>query len=56
MINACKILVDKPKGRDHAKHLDADERITLKWMLGKQGGKVGSGCIWLRKGTSDGLL
>jgi hypothetical protein len=26
------------------------------WILGKQGVKVWTGCIWLRTGTSDGLL
>jgi len=41
------------KGRDHAEDLDVNGKIILKWILGKQGGKVWTGCIWLRIGTSD---
>jgi hypothetical protein len=45
-----------PNGRDHSEDLGVDERITLKWMLKKQSGRVLTGCIWLRIGTSCGLL
>jgi len=44
------------KGRDYLGDLGADVRIVLEWMLGEQGGKVWTGCIWLRTGTSSGLL
>jgi len=37
------------KRRDHYEDL-------LEWILGKQGRKVWTGCIWLRTGTSGGLL
>jgi hypothetical protein len=40
----------------HSEDLDVDGWIILKWILGKQGGKVWTGCIWLRVGTSGGLL
>jgi hypothetical protein len=33
-----------------------DEKIILQWILGKWGGKVCTGCIWLRIGTSSWLL
>jgi hypothetical protein len=32
--------------------LGKDEKIILDWILGKLGGKVWTGCIWLRIGTS----
>jgi len=33
-----------------------DGSIIFKWNLGKHGGKVWIGIIWLRIGTSGGLL
>jgi len=39
------------KGRDHLEDVGIGGEI-LKWMLGK----MGSGFIWLRIGTSDGLV
>jgi hypothetical protein len=44
------------KGRDHSEGVDVDGKIILEWIVGKQGGKVWTGCIWLRIRTSDGLL
>jgi hypothetical protein len=44
------------KQRDHLEDLGVYERIISEWILGKQGGKVRTGCIWLRIGTSGGLL
>jgi hypothetical protein len=44
------------KGRDNSENLGEDGKIILKWILGKQGGKVWTGCIWLRTRTSGGLL
>jgi hypothetical protein len=44
------------KGRDHSEDLGVDGRIILEWILGKYGGKVWTGFIWLRIATSDGLL
>jgi len=39
------------KGTDHSEDVGVNGKIILKWMLGKQVGKVCSGCIWLRVGT-----
>jgi hypothetical protein len=44
------------KGRDYLENLGTDKRKILEWMLGKYGGKVWTGFIWLRIGTSGGLL
>jgi hypothetical protein len=52
MRNAYKIL----KGRDHSEDIGTDGKIILKWILGKRDGKMWTGCIWLRTGTSNGLL
>jgi len=54
--DACKILDEKLKGRVHSENLDVDGKIILEWTLRKQGRKVWTGCIWLRTGTSGGLL
>jgi hypothetical protein len=44
------------KGRDLSEETGVDGKIILKRILGKQGGKVWIGFIWLRVGTSGGLL
>jgi hypothetical protein len=44
------------KGIDHAKDLDVDVRILLKYMLGKYGLRVWVGFIWLSVGSGGGLL
>jgi hypothetical protein len=41
---------------DHSEDLDACERITFRLILEKQDGVVRTGVIWLRIGTSGGLL
>jgi hypothetical protein len=33
-----------------------DERIVLEWILRGEGGKLWTGFIWLRMGTSGKLL
>jgi len=43
------------KERDHSEDLGVDGRIILD-LIGKLGGKVLTGCIWLRIGTSGGQL
>jgi hypothetical protein len=43
------------KGSDHLEDLGVDEKIILECILGKQGGRVWTGCIWLRIGTSGRL-
>jgi hypothetical protein len=47
--------VEYLKGRNHSKDHGLDEKIKLKRILGN-GGKVWTGFIWLRIGTSGGLL
>jgi hypothetical protein len=44
------------KGRDLLVDLGVDGKIILEWILGKWNRKVGTGFIWLRIGTSSGLL
>jgi hypothetical protein len=47
--------LEKLKGRDHAEDLDVDGKIISERILGKFGGSVWSGFIWLRIGTSSRL-
>jgi hypothetical protein len=44
------------KGRDHAENLDVDGRMILECIVGKCGGKVWIGFIWIRIETRGGLL
>jgi hypothetical protein len=56
MRNAYKILVGKPEGKaplgKPKRRWEDNIRLDVKEMCGK----VWTGCIWLRIGTSDGLL
>jgi hypothetical protein len=54
--NAHKFFVGKTEGKKPLEDLDVDVKITLEWILRKQGGKVWTRFIWLRIGTSGGLL
>jgi hypothetical protein len=55
--NAYRILVGKPEGkRDHWEDQDVGGWTILKWILERQNGMVWIGLIWLRIGTSGGLL
>jgi hypothetical protein len=54
MRNAYSILVGRPEG-NHLEDQVVDGRIILEWILGKRG-RVWTGFIWLRIGTSDGFL
>jgi len=47
---------EKLNGRDHSENLVIDGRIILEWILRKFDGKLRTGCIWFRVGTSGGLL
>jgi hypothetical protein len=44
-----KFCLENLKGRDHLEDLGVDGKITLKltlgWILGKQSGKMWTGCI-----------
>jgi hypothetical protein len=44
------------KGRDHSEDLGVDGRIIIKWILGKQVGRVWIKFIWLQIGTGGELL
>jgi hypothetical protein len=44
------------KVRDHWKDLDIGRWAILKWILERENGMVWIGLIWLRIGTSGGLL
>jgi hypothetical protein len=50
-----ELLSENLKGRDRSEDLGVDEKIILEWILGK-GGKVWTGFVCLRIGTSGGLL
>jgi hypothetical protein len=43
------------KRRDHLKDLGVDGRTILDWILGKEGGKLWTGFVWLRIGADDRL-
>jgi hypothetical protein len=53
---AYRILVGKPEVRDHWEDLDVSGWTILKWILEREDGMVWIGSIWLRIGTSGGLL
>jgi hypothetical protein len=44
------------KGRDRLKDVGVDGKIILEWILRKYCGKIWTGCMRLRTGTSGGLL
>jgi len=44
------------KGGGHLEDLVVDGKIILEWILRKQGREVWIGFIWLKIGTSGGLL
>jgi hypothetical protein len=47
---------ENQKERDDLEDLDVGSRIILKWTLERQDGVVWTGLVWLRIGTSGGLL
>jgi hypothetical protein len=46
----------KLKGRGHLEDLGVDGKIILEWILGQYGGRVWTGLVYFRIGTSGGLL
>jgi hypothetical protein len=44
------------KGRDHSEEQGVDGNIILERILGKWGGKLCTGCIWLKTETNGRLL
>jgi hypothetical protein len=51
-----RILVGRPKGKNHFEDLVVDGRIILKWISKKWDGEAGTGLIWLRIRTGGKLL
>jgi len=43
-------------GRDHSEDLGVERRIILECILGKKCRELWTGFIWLRVGTTGGLL
>jgi len=56
MRKAYKTLTGKPERKRPLGRLRVDGRIILEWILGKQSGKLRSGCIWPRVGTTGAIL
>jgi hypothetical protein len=56
MRNAYNILVGNPEGRDRSEGPGVNGSVILERTLGKEGGKVWIGCIWLRIWASGGIL
>jgi hypothetical protein len=54
--NACRILVGEPEGKRPLRRSRCRWVDNTKWILEKQDGIVWIGLIWLRVGTSGGLL
>ena len=54
--NASSVVVGKCDVKDHFEDLDVDGSIILKLIWRKWGARVWTGWIWLRIGTSVGLL
>jgi len=51
-----KVLVRKPEERDHLEDVGVDGRIILKSILKKSFARSWIGLVWLRIGTSGGLM
>jgi hypothetical protein len=54
--NAHRILVGKPKGRDHYEDHGIDGWLILCWILGRWDRVVQTGLIWLRIWTSSSTI
>jgi hypothetical protein len=53
--NAYKILAGKLEGKRPLGRPSVDRKVILDWNFGKYGGKVRTGCMWFRIGTSGRL-
>jgi hypothetical protein len=53
--NVYRVLVGRPKGKDHLEDQGVDGRMESKWTLGRLVVGVWSGFTWLRIGIVRGL-
>jgi hypothetical protein len=51
-----RVLVGRPKGKDHWEDPGLGGRITLRWTLGRKGSMGRTGFGWLRTGSGGGLV
>jgi len=51
-----KFWLENVKGPAHSEDLGIDGIIILEWILGAYVGRMWTGCICLKTGTSGGLL
>jgi hypothetical protein len=56
MRNEYKTMAGKSAGKRLLYGPGVERKIILEWILGKEGGKLWTEFIWLRIGTSGGLL
>jgi hypothetical protein len=54
--NPYRILEEKLEGKNHYEDQDIGGWTILKWILERGDGMVWTGSIWLRIGTTGGLL
>jgi hypothetical protein len=54
--NCIQNFIGKLEGKRPLEDLDIGGRIILECIFGKYGGKMWTRCVWLRIGTSSGLL
>jgi hypothetical protein len=54
--NVYKVLVGKPKGKNHLEDQGVGGKMGSEWILGRLAWRVWIGFDWLRTGTGGGLL
>jgi hypothetical protein len=55
-MNSYGVLVGKSEGNRPVGYLEVNGGMILKWIVQKYDGSEWTGCMWLRTGTSEGLL
>jgi hypothetical protein len=51
-----RVLVGKPKGKNHLEDQGVDGRMRSEWILERLGAGVNSGSSWLRIRAGGGIL